>query len=216
MNCRRWTSASLYRRYPANVRAAFGTKPIASVDKSQVRLSFAPSKLAAVLLKTNDIATPTPKDRERRVTRSVDASLIKSAGETRILEPENKPIATRLTSGHRRLLEAIAQGRLWAADLITGKVASADSISVRYGVSKAYVARGLKCLEIPDDLVAQLVEGKGAIDLSWRSVRALSTARSWEGAISRWRESPAAFANSSLPSRSNPSAFSNLMGGRQE
>jgi len=95
-------------------------------------------------------------------------------------------IATALTPGHRTLLRAIAQGRAWARELSAGEVSSAEEIAERTGLSVAHVARGLKCMNIPLDLVARLVEGKAPADLTWAAIRTMPAAR-WGAATESWR-----------------------------
>ena len=157
-----------------------------SVKDRRVEISAEPEKLAGLLLKFESTSNHKMHGKMRRISKAVEASLIKTAGETRILEEETSVVATALTPGHRALLKAIAQGRAWARGLTAGEFLSAEEIARKTGLSAAHVARGLKCMNIPPDLVARLVEGKGPADLTWAAVRP-THATEWDSSIHRWR-----------------------------
>ena len=145
-----------------------------------------PEHLTALLLKSTAKVTQQKGGRCTRVSKSIDASLVKTAGETRILEDEIVPVAAALTPGHKTLLKAIAQGRAWAIALTTGELISAEEITLKTGASAAHVARSLKCLRIPPDLVSRLAEGKAPADLTWGLIRSLGES-DWTRAIGDWR-----------------------------
>ncbi|MEJ7808256.1 MAG: hypothetical protein WKG03_20340 [Telluria sp.] len=66
--------------------------------------------------------------------------MIKTAGETRILEDEVKVVASALTPGHQALLKSIAQGRALARALTAGNTSTAGIKAVA-GLSDAHIAR---------------------------------------------------------------------------
>lgn len=67
------------------------------VKDRRVEISVEPGQLAVLLLKSSSpIAQKAEAVRARRVGRSMDAALIKTAGETRILEEEKYVVATAL------------------------------------------------------------------------------------------------------------------------
>lgn len=151
-----------------------------------VEVSAQSGQLVALLLKFGNAVNTQVAAKARRVAQGVDALLIKTAGETRILEEQTSVIATALNPAHRVLLTAIAQGRAWAKGLTTGEFSSADEITQITGLSAAHVARSLKCMSIPPDLIARLVEGKGPADLTWASIRPMHFIE-WKLALDRWR-----------------------------
>jgi DNA invertase Pin-like site-specific DNA recombinase len=159
------------------------------VKDRHVEISAEPEKLAGLLLKSASTANPKIQTKKGRVSKAVDASLIKTAGETRILEEQASAIATALIPGHHVLLKAIAQGRAWARGLTAGEYSSAEEIADKTGLSTAHVARGLKCTSIPPDLIALLVEGKGPVDLTWAKIRPLHASQ-WDVALHHWRKAP--------------------------
>jgi len=156
------------------------------VKDRRVEVSAQTGQLVALLLKFGSAVNAKVTTKTRRVARTVDASLIKTAGETRILEEPTSAIAVALTPGHQILLKAIAQGRLWAKGLTAGEFSSAEEITHKTGFSAAHVARGLKCMNIPAGLVAQLVEGKGPADLTWATIRPMRVAE-WDSALQSWQ-----------------------------
>ncbi|HWG11628.1 MAG TPA: hypothetical protein VN693_09060 [Rhodanobacteraceae bacterium] len=117
----------------------------------------------------------------------IEASLIKAGGETRVVEQETKPPAATLSQGQKTLLKAIAQGREWARLIIAGEIDSVEEIRNRYKLSYAHVARGLKCLRIPPDVLTALVEGRATTNLNWLAVRPLEK-ETWGKAIKDWRK----------------------------
>ena len=155
----------------------------------RVEISAEPGKLAGLLLKSGNTPNSKMQSKTRRVSKAVEASLVKTAGETRILEEQTSVIANALTPGHQTLLRAIAHGRAWARALTNGEISSAEEISVTTGLSAAHVARGLKCVEIYPDLVEQLAQGKGPADLTWATIRSIH-AHQWDAALCRWRTIP--------------------------
>ncbi len=157
------------------------------VKDRRIEISVQPSRLAALLLKSSSPVTlEAPTSKTQRVVRAVEATLMKSAGETRILEEGRNVMAASLTPGHQTLLKGIAHGRSWAKALIAGEFTSAEEIAARTGLSPAHVARGLKCMNISPDLVARLIEGKGSANLTWASIRPLH-ATEWDSALHHWR-----------------------------
>lgn len=156
------------------------------VKDRRIEVSVEPEQLAALLLKSGSSIDHKASRKVRRVSKTVEASLIKTAGETRIIEEESNLVATALTAGHKTLLKAIAQGRVWARALTTGEFSSAEEIAARTGLSAAHVARGLKCINISPDMVARLVEGKGCGDLTWAAIRPMH-ATELDLALRRWR-----------------------------
>jgi site-specific DNA recombinase len=156
----------------------------AVVNDRRVEISAQPERLTALLLRVQ--AAAPGATRARRVTRTIEASLVKAAGETRILEAETTVIATALTTGHRTLLKSIAQGRTWANALAAGEVASTEDIAQSSGLTAAHVACGLKCISIPPDLIARLVQGKAPADLTWAKIRTFNPS-DWASAINHWR-----------------------------
>lgn len=146
------------------------------VNDRRIELSSEPVRLSALLLKADTpLGLKAPPSKAVRVIRAVDATFIKAAGETRILAEEPSTIAAAMTPSHKTLLRAIAQGRAWAKALIAGEVTSAEEISARTGLSLPHVARGIKCMNMPPNVVEQLVAGKGAPKLTWAEVRRSNT-----------------------------------------
>jgi site-specific DNA recombinase len=153
-------------------------------DGRRVDVSFDPPRLRNHLLgspKDEPGSRPAPP----RVTHTVDAALRNAGGETRVLECESAPVATALLPAHQTLLKIIAQGREWASWFATGKVACIEDIRLATGLSHAHVARGLKCLRIPPDLVSRLAAGSASANLTWGAVRRI-TPNSWSSAIESW------------------------------
>lgn len=178
----RWKTLSGYKQ--REILLKVGAQVV--VDERHVELSAAPEQLTALLLKTSAVKGRMQAGRKGRLTRAVDANLTKAAGETRILEESTVPIAAALTPGHKTLLKAIAQGRAWAKGLTSGEYFSAEEIVLRTGISAAHVTRGLKCLRVPPDLVARLVEGRAPGKMTWGAVRPLSEDE-WKHAVADWR-----------------------------
>jgi site-specific DNA recombinase len=116
--------------------------------------------------------------------KAVGAKLVKSGGETRILEPEAAAVSATLPNTHLVVLKAVAQGRGWARMLIAGEVDSAEQIASRFGVSPAHVARGLKSLNLSPELVSKAAMGEAPPDLTWAAIRKTSNPE-WDGTISR-------------------------------
>jgi DNA invertase Pin-like site-specific DNA recombinase len=162
-----WAALSAIKQREVFLSVGFRVR----VQDRRVEISAEPEKLASLLLKSGITANDKMQGKTRRISKAVEASLVKTAGETRILEEETSVIATALTPGHQTLLKAIAQGRAWARDLTVGEFSSAEEIAQKTGLSAAHVARGLKCMNVPPDLVTQLVEGKGPTDLTWAAIR---------------------------------------------
>ena len=156
------------------------------VKDRRVEISIEPGRLATLLLESSgSVVQKAASGKAKRVVRAVDAALVKAAGETRILEEEKNVVASALTPGHQTLLKGIAHGRAWAKALIEGEVTSAEEIAARTGLSAAHVARGLKCMNIPPELVARLVAGKGHVDLTWAAIRPLHSSQ-WDASLVRW------------------------------
>jgi site-specific DNA recombinase len=151
----------------------------------RVEISVQPERLAALLSSAAN-AAPCAAAKTSRVTRTVEASLMKSAGETRILEDEVKVVASTLILGHQALLKSIAQGRAWARLLIAGSTSVAGIREVA-GMSDAHLARAFKSLMIPPDLVERLVQGKGPTAMTLATVRGMSPA-GWDQALMKWRK----------------------------
>lgn len=143
------------------------------VSDRTVEISFDASCLSALLLKTNDQSMPKKaRTKQARVTKSVDAQSKKIAGETRVLETIEPHHPEPILPPHRSLLRAIAQGRDWATQLISGQFECEDDIAQRTGLSRAQVAKGLKTLSVSPKLVEKLAEGKASTTLTWANIRA--------------------------------------------
>jgi DNA invertase Pin-like site-specific DNA recombinase len=152
-----------------------------TVNDRRIELSSEPASLSALLLEVGKPLTLKAAPRKTaRVIKAVDASFIKTAGETRILAEETTAIAATMTPGHKTLLKAIAQGRDWAKALIAGEVISSEDISARTGLSAAHVARGLKCMNIPPPHIERLIAGKGPPELTWAAIRRVNKANATE------------------------------------
>ena len=181
----RWVSLSTPKQREVFLNVGFQVM----VKDRRVEVSAQMGQLATLLLRSASSASHKATTKTRRVSKTVDASLIRTAGETRILEEEATVIANALTRGHQTLVMAIAQGRAWARSLAAGEFSSADEIALKTGLSAAHVARGLKCMNIPPDLIARLVEGKGPADLvCWQPLSAADS-QVRDAALVRWRTS---------------------------
>lgn len=165
----RWRSLSTPEQreflLQANVRV--------TVNDRRIELESDPVHLSALLAKTGNISqTYTSPRRTVHLTRAVDASFVKTAGETRVLVEEPSAIALTLTPGHQTLLEAVAQGRDWAKKLIAGHWESEDEIVQQTGLSRTHVARGLKAITLPIRQIEQLAKGQAPASLTWANLRA--------------------------------------------
>jgi site-specific DNA recombinase len=146
------------------------------VTDRRIELSFEPHRLSDVLLTLGEPQCMRIHSSENaRVTKAVDARIIKTAGETRVIEDEANSVERARPPAHKTLLKAIAQGRGWAKLLMSGEINSAEEISKRTGLSSAHVARGLKCLTIPPAVLEQLVAGQADQKLTWSVLRRRST-----------------------------------------
>lgn len=146
------------------------------VNDRRIELASEQSRLSELLLKTSGPADlRATSSKAARVVNAVDTTFIKMAGEARILTDDSGPIAAAMSTGHKTLLVAIAQGRAWAKALISGEVTSAEEISTKTGISIAHVARGLKCIHIPPALIERLVAGRGPPEVTWVALRRLTT-----------------------------------------
>lgn len=181
----RWATLSVAKQRDAYLSIGLQVR----VKDRRVVVSAEPTQLAKLLLEWESAVDQKAASKTRRISKAVEASLIKTAGETRILEEATSVIATALTPGHQTLLKAIAHGRAWARGLTAGEFSSAEEIVEKTGLSAAHVARGLKCMNIPPDLVGRLVEGKGPADLTWATIRPIH-ASEWDSALHRWRRDP--------------------------
>lgn len=158
-----------------------------ATDGRRVDVSIDPPRLLAHLLgRQSD--EPEGRPALSRVVRATDASLRKAGGETRILESDATRVATALLPAHQTLLKIIAQGREWARWFASSKVSCIEDIRLATGLSHAHVARGLKCLRIPPDLVARLAAGTAPTNLAWSEVRKI-TPSGWNSAIEAWQAS---------------------------
>ena len=152
-----------------------------------LEVSAEPGRLIAFFQQSQSAKVNTSRRKTRRIFRLVDTSLVKAAGETRILEETANTMACTLVPAHRELLKAIAFGRSWAKAILLGRLVSAEEIAAETGLSAAHVARGLKCIQVPGDLIERLAQGKGPSDLTWASIRPLHGSQ-WDAAITHWRE----------------------------
>jgi site-specific DNA recombinase len=177
-----WAGKSVPKQREAFMRAGFQV----TVKERHVEVSAQPEQLAALLLKCENVLSDMASHTVRRVSKSVDAALIKTAGEARIIEEETRVVAATLPNGHQALLKVIAQARAWAASLIAGELATAEEIALASGMSMAQVGRGLKCLNITPDLVERLAQGKGSSALTLAAIRPIHATK-WDGLRERWR-----------------------------
>jgi site-specific DNA recombinase len=158
-----------------------------STDGRRVDVSTDPQRLRSHLLGAQ-VVEPESRPAPPRVVRTVDVSLRKAGGETRILESDSAPVATALLPAHQTLLRIIAQGREWVGWFASGKVACIEDIRQATGLSHAHIARGLKCMRIPPDLVSRLAAGTAPTNLAWGEVRKI-TPNGWNSAIEAWQAS---------------------------
>ena len=179
-----WVALTVSKKRDVFLNVGFQVR----IKDRQIEVSAEAKRLVALLLKTESAARPKATKKSQRVSKAVGAALIKAAGETRILEEDTGNIATALMPGHQALLSAIAQGRTWAKAIALGEFYSAEEIAAKCGLSMAHVARGLKCISIPPDLVERLVKGKAPEDLTWAAIRPLHFPQ-WEAALLEWRTS---------------------------
>jgi DNA invertase Pin-like site-specific DNA recombinase len=179
---KRWTTMDTPERREVWMNAGFQVR----IDSSRVEASADPGSLAALLLSVDRKAIMSAQAGSvPRLVKSVDASLIKAPGETRILEDDKKTTTASLTAGHQSLLKSIAQGRVWMKALIAGEIASVDEIKSWTGLSRTHIARAIKCALISPELVSKLTEGSAPLDLTWKKVRPLAIGK-WYVAMQKW------------------------------
>jgi len=179
----RWSKLDTGARREVLTKVGFQVR----IDKARVEIGIDPAKLAKTLLDSKRRMVVQGQHRAPQLRRVIEASLIKAGGETRVVEEATRQPAATLSQGQKTLLKAIAQGREWAKQIIAGEIDSVDEIRNRYKLSYAHVARGLKCLRIPPDVVSALVEGRTTSKLNWLAVRPLED-DSWDMAIRAWRD----------------------------
>jgi hypothetical protein len=115
-----------------------------TVGRTQLRLSFNRDGLLALLEGTPASLHRRTGDEGNRLIRTVDAEVIRLHGETRILEDEAESKARAVAPMHMTLLRAIAQGRVWHQQLISGEV-TLPTLASRIGVAPIQIQRNLQC-----------------------------------------------------------------------
>ena len=141
-----------------------------TVGRTQLRLTFARKGLLALLEGTPQPVHRPVTDNSTALIRTVEAAVIRLHGETRILEDETET-ARAVAPMHLTLLRAIAQGRVWHRQLISGEV-NLPMLASRVGVAPIQIQRKLQCAWLAPDLIEGLLEGRASSRLSLASVRA--------------------------------------------
>ncbi len=161
-----WPEMSL----PAQRHALLAAGLQVTVGRTQLSLSFVRDGLLALLEGT---ALPNRRGSKNidPLIRTVDAEVIRLHGETRILEDETESKARAVAPMHQTLLRAIAQGRVWHQQLISGEV-TLPRLALRVGVAPIQIQRKLQCAWLAPDLIEGLLEGRASSRLSLASVRA--------------------------------------------
>ena len=156
------------------------------VFADHVEMALIPGRLAALLLE-QPVSLPRKQLTEPRAcVRTIDARVVRLYGEKRILEPDEPLQAEARRPMQEALLKAIAQGRKWHEDLVSGEASSFRIIARRAKVSETHVVRILRCAWLAPDLIEQLIEGRASPEFSLVSVKKHFTA-SWEIQRERWK-----------------------------
>lgn len=162
-----WPQMALPAQRHALLAAGFQVK----VGRTQLHLSFAREALLELLEGMPPSLHRLAGDQGNRLTRTVDAEVIRLHGETRILEDETESKARAVAPIHQALLRAIAQGRVWHQQLIAGEV-TVPTLASRIGVAPIQIQRKLQCAWLAPDLIEGLLEGRASSRLSLASARA--------------------------------------------
>lgn len=129
------------------------------VATSAVILTIAINCLRSILLRIKPRKSLSDDDLSNRIARTVEVSLFRYAGETRILEdiPVNHENAT--APARELLLKKIALGRQWAKELTAG-TQSLLEIARREKCAESYIYDVLRLSCLSPNLVQQLVSGR--------------------------------------------------------
>jgi site-specific DNA recombinase len=166
-----WPEMSL----PAQRHALLSTGLQVTVGHTKLQLRFARDGLLALLEGTLHCAHRRAAiDDNTTLIRTVDAEVIRVHGETRILEDETESKARAVAPMHRTLLRAVAQGRVWHQQLITGDL-TLPILASSVGVAPIQILRKLQCAWLAPDLIEGLLEGRASSRLSLANVRAKFT-----------------------------------------
>lgn len=178
----RWAEHSLPQQ--RKVFLAVGMEVRVFVD--HVEMAILPHRLVALLL--DQPTTQLHKDSAlpRSCIRSIEAQVIRLYGEKRILESDAPTQAEARRPMQASLLKAVAQGRKWHQDLVTGKATSITAIARRAKVSEIHVTRTLQCAWLAPDLVEKLIEGRSSPAFSLASVRK-HFSPNWDEQRSLWK-----------------------------
>ena len=159
---------------PAQRHALLAAGLQVMVGRTHLRLSMAREGLLALLEGTPHAWHARVINDRTALIRTVDAQVIRLHGETRILEEDTEVKARAIAPMHQSLLRAIAQGRIWHQQLVSGEV-SATTLASRVGVPPIQIQRKLQCAWLAPDLIEGLLEGRASSRLSLASVRSQFT-----------------------------------------
>ena len=162
-----WPQMSL----PAHRHALLAAGLQVTVERTRLRLSFARDGLLALLEGTPLPGQRRVNDASNILIRTIDAEVIRLHGETRILEEDAVSKARAVAPMHQTLLRAIAQGRVWHQQLVSGEV-TLPALASRIGVAPIQIQRKLQCAWLAPDLIEGLLDGRASSRLSMASVRA--------------------------------------------
>lgn len=161
-----WPGLTLDRK--RDFLIGFGTK--VEVATSAVILTITATGLKNRLFGLKTSTSPTGGELTDRIVKTIEASLFRYAGETRILEdtPANHENAT--APARELLLKKIAQGRQWTTELTTG-TKSLLEIARREKCAESYIYDVLRLSCLSPKLVQQLVSGRSTRHLGMETFK---------------------------------------------
>ncbi len=104
-----------------------------------------------------------------------------------IAEGDAEAVPTRPTANlaNQTLVEAIAKGHHWQAQLESGEYASLDDLAQAVGVDRTYVGRMLRLTSLAPDLIEAILRGREPEGMSLEKLRKDLPVR-WSEQRTRW------------------------------
>lgn len=128
------------------------------IAKNQIKLHIDVAALRALLVGGSH--SPATSGPSSRLTRNVTASLYRLRGEVRILGDDPTEAANATAETRDEVLQRVAMGRKWIAELINGSVASLKDLATREKRAESYLYDVLRAGCLAPAIVEAIIAGR--------------------------------------------------------
>jgi hypothetical protein len=130
------------------------------VSEAEIQIEIDRSKLRSELLGNDNGETSD----HNIITLSASLLIKRRGSEVRLVLENGEPFEAKPIPS---LTKAIAWSRLWADQIVSGKLVTMNDLAKSAGVNKIHARRMLRCAALSPDLTAQILEGRQPVNLTF-------------------------------------------------